>query len=373
MSDFKLPPVSTLMGTTLPNYFRALKRSQIERKFYLKVVITFLIVLIATPFRWLDKLIYTGKIRRYKMQEPPLFVLGHWRSGTTLMHNLLCQDPQAGYLTTNHSVFPHHLSSRRIFENLMRIAMPERRPADNVKLSVKFPQEDEFTIGNTHHMCYYYWWYFPKCYKEYYEKYVRFQGQSQNENDQWITSFRGLVTKSLIDTNGVRAVFKNPVMTGRVNTLLEAYPNAKFIYMYRNPIEVFLSSQRFFMGVVKTLWFHEVDQDFIDEMILDIFAKIIHDFDEQKKAIPKENYYEIRFEKFQENPFEHLKDIYEYFGYENFKEAVPYFRSYIGEQKEHKVTKHQIKRRQLDSILTRWAFAMEKWKYDIPENLEIVD
>ena len=34
------------------------------------------------------------RIRSAKLKEPPLFVLGHWRSGTTLLHELLMLDPR---------------------------------------------------------------------------------------------------------------------------------------------------------------------------------------------------------------------------------------------------------------------------------------
>jgi hypothetical protein len=373
MAEFKIPPISTLMGTTLLNYFKALATGHIEPRHYLKVVLTFLIILIATPFRWWEYLTYNHRVREYKLQEAPLFILGHWRSGTTLMHNVLCQDPAAGYLTTYHSLFPHHLSSRWLFENLMKVTMPDRRPADNVKLSVKYPQEDEFTIGNIHHLCYYYWWYFPEKYRELYDKYVRFKGISSEDHLRWVNSFKDLVKKSLMDTGGTRAVFKNPVMTGRVSFLVEAFPDARFIYMYRNPIEVFLSSRRFFMRVVETLWFHEVDEEFIDEMILDVYEMLLKDFQEQKNLIPEKNYIEIRFEDFQKDPFGHIKEVYHFFGLENFEKATPYFKSYLGEQKAHKTTKHKIHRSQLEKITTRWGFAMKQWKYDIPENLEIID
>jgi hypothetical protein len=194
----------------------------------------------------------------------------------------------------------------------------------------------------------------------------------QDQRIKWTRSFKKLVTKALIDTNGVRAVFKNPVMTGRVPVLLEAFPDARFIYMYRNPIEVFLSSKRFFTKVVETLWFHEVDNEFIGEMILEIYVRILEDFEKQKSMIPKQNYYEIRFEEFQENPFEHLKKIYRFFGYDNFEDAAPYFKAYLGEQKAHKTTQHVIQSAQLDRVLDRWGFAMKAGKYDIPENLKII-
>ena len=36
----------------------------------------------------------------------PLFILGHWRSGTTHMHNLLGKDPNHTYPTLWQVIFP---------------------------------------------------------------------------------------------------------------------------------------------------------------------------------------------------------------------------------------------------------------------------
>src|SRR6187549_3845471 len=107
MSEFKIPPISTLIGSNLINFVRVLRNGgRIAPQSYFKLVLTLGIILISSPFHIWEFLYYRNKIRRYKFEKEPLFILGHWRSGTTLMHNLLCSDPEAGYLSTYHSVFP---------------------------------------------------------------------------------------------------------------------------------------------------------------------------------------------------------------------------------------------------------------------------
>jgi hypothetical protein len=146
MSDrLKLPPVSTLLGSTWKNFRTVLKNQPIDPEYKGKILLTSLVVLIATPFHHWENLIYSRKrLSRVTFDKPPLFILGHWRSGTTLLHNMLCQDPDSSYVTTYQSVFPNNLASKAVFRTLMKIAMPDRRPADNMKLDVSLPQEDEF-------------------------------------------------------------------------------------------------------------------------------------------------------------------------------------------------------------------------------------
>ena len=53
--------------------------------------------------------------------EPPLFILGHWRHGTTHLHNLLAQDPQFAYPTLYQTLYPRtFLTTERLVPRLGR-------------------------------------------------------------------------------------------------------------------------------------------------------------------------------------------------------------------------------------------------------------
>jgi len=202
MAEFKLPPISTLAGSSFSNFVKALNSGKVEFRYFPKVLLTGLIILIGTPFRWIEYLIFSSKIKKYKFTEEPIFILGHWRSGTTLLHNLLCQDPRAGFLTTYHSLFTHHLASKWLFKSFMRAAMPKKRPVDNVALSVDYPQEDEFAIGNINPWSYYYFWYFPRNNVQFYEKYVRFHQVPKEVKKKLERRLSASYHKSLVKHSG---------------------------------------------------------------------------------------------------------------------------------------------------------------------------
>ncbi|MEO8269188.1 MAG: sulfotransferase, partial [Aureliella sp.] len=42
----------------------------------------------------LQSLFHGRRIRETQITAPPIFILGHWRSGTTLLHEMLVGDPQ---------------------------------------------------------------------------------------------------------------------------------------------------------------------------------------------------------------------------------------------------------------------------------------
>jgi len=168
MNQFKIPPISTLLGSTFRNYFKILGQGRVIPNYYLKIFLTTLVVLIATPFHFWENMFFYRKLKNFKFEKPPLFILGHWRSGTTLLHNMLTKDPSAGYMTTYQGVFPNNLTSKWLFRTFMKINMPDRRPSDGVKLDVNFPQEDGFAFSNSQWNEYYNFFYFPLNYKLYF-------------------------------------------------------------------------------------------------------------------------------------------------------------------------------------------------------------
>ena len=372
MGNFKLPPISTLSGTTLVNFFRVIRNEHIAPKYYFKLFLSILIILIATPFHLWEKVYFSKKLKKTEFKKPPVFILGHWRSGTTLLHNMLCQDPEAAYLTTYQSVFPNNLASKWLFGTFMRINMPEKRPSDNVKLHINYPQEDEFAFSNVNPHTYYKFFYFPTDYKRIYEQSIYHKGLSEHEKEKWFDDYKTLLKKALINTGGERLIVKNPVNTARVKNLLELYPDAKFLYIYRNPITVYLSTEKFFKNLFPTLQLQEIDEKFIEEMIFDTYKKLINDYLEQKSLIPAENLYELRFEDFEQAPLTYLRKIYEKLYDDDFTSAEEYFRKYIDSQKSYKKNKYKIERAKIEIIKRHFGKYMELYGYDIPDDIEVV-
>ena len=371
MDEFKIPPVSTLIGSTFKNYLKILKQGHIAPKYYFKIFLTTLVVLIATPFHIWENIVFNKKLRNFKFKKPPLFILGHWRSGTTLLHNMLTKDPSAGYMTTYQALFPNNLTSKWLFRTFMKINMPDKRPSDGVALNINFPQEDEFAFSNSQWNAYYNFFYFPKQFKEFYEKSVHHKNLTKKEIELWYKNYDKLIKKALIDTNGVRVIFKNPVNTARIDKLLKLYPDAKFLYIYRNPYTVFYSTQRFFHQLNPTLWLHKVDKKFIDNMIFDVYEWLQDDYLKYKSLIPKENLIELRFEEFEKNPVKEMENIYTNLLNEDFAKVQPYFSDYFKTQKGHRKNKYMVEADEIELIRKHFEKYIKLYKYDLPSDITI--
>ena len=93
--------------------------------------------------------VYGRRIDAVKLAEPPVFILGHWRAGTTFLHELLIRDPAHTYATTYQCFAPHHfVLSEHLVTPWTGLFVPERRPMDNMAAGWDRPMEDEFALEN---------------------------------------------------------------------------------------------------------------------------------------------------------------------------------------------------------------------------------
>ena len=369
---FLLPPA---VGYSFKVLYYLFANHMISLRFLLRTVITLLINLINWPFRAYEKLFINTKYAGNKIQKDPVFIVGHWRSGTTHLHNILCQDPQMAYVTTFQSVFPDTLFNkvgRFIFEGFARILIPGTRKGDNVILGTSLPQEEEFAIGDKTAISFYYFWMFPRSLKKFYDQCIRFKGIDKDKINSWKKDYELLITKALHNTNRERFLSKNPPNTGRIEVLLEMFPNAKFIHIHRNPVEVYLSTQNFFNKMLPHLQLQSIDPLKLEEDIILLYKDIMQDYLKQREMIPTRQLAEISFEELEKNPKLCIKNLYNSLGLSGYQKSESYFESYLDSKKSYQKNKHHITAKMIHKIETEWGFAMKEWSYDVPEHIEII-
>jgi hypothetical protein len=59
-----------------------------------------------TVLRLFQESWYSDRLERIRIRNAPLFIIGHWRTGTTLLHELLILDPRHSYATTYECLDP---------------------------------------------------------------------------------------------------------------------------------------------------------------------------------------------------------------------------------------------------------------------------
>jgi hypothetical protein len=92
--------------------------------------------------------VHGRSISRVELNARPLFVLGHPRTGTTLLHTLLALDVETfGSCSTFCVGFPSSFLWFETFRGLFSSMVPPTRPMDDMPLSMDTPQEDELATN----------------------------------------------------------------------------------------------------------------------------------------------------------------------------------------------------------------------------------
>ena len=168
--NFDNLPVNTLVGADRKTFERATRGKVIDAEYRRKFAVTRSVRRMLDPFYGINERRYEVMKDEMSMQ-PPVFILGHWRSGTTFMHNVFSCDDSFGCCSTYQTVFPHlMLWGRPFFKRCMSIVMPSERPTDSMELGVDLPQEEEFALSNMTACSHYHFWMFPRHMAEYRDK-----------------------------------------------------------------------------------------------------------------------------------------------------------------------------------------------------------
>jgi len=297
----------------------------------------------------------------------PVFVVGHWRSGTTFVHQSLCHDPAFGYVSTFQSIAPDWflIGGTRI-KHLLSRAVPRTRMMDNVTLSLDDPQEEEFAVAQASALSFYHQWAFPRNARRYFERYALFEGVPESVVRQWQEVYLGILRKAAWRAGRKRLALKNPVNMVRIRPLLELFPDAKFIHVYRNPYTVFLSTRHFFHRVLAVTQLQRIDHDEIEANILWFYEKMVGGFLAAKSLIPPRNLVEVRFEDFEAHPMAEMRRVYDCLELPGFDAAESRFRDYFASLAGYEKNRYDLDEDAVGKVERHWQFAVRQWGYERP-------
>ena len=363
--EFDKLPINTLVGANWKTFKEVTANKTIDKglrnKFYLTKSVCRLLSLLQ-PF---EDARYR-KMADQPLEMDPVFILGHWRSGTTFMHNVFSCDKHFGYNTTYQTVFPNlMLWGQPFFKKNMSILMPDKRPTDDMELKVDLPQEEEFALANMMPYTYYNFWFFPKHTLDYCERYLLFNTITEEERKIFMDTFRKLIKISLWNTKGTQFLSKNPPHTGRIKTLVEMFPNAKFIYLMRNPYTVFESTRSFFTNTIQPLRLQDITNEQIESNVLEIYRRLYDKYEEEKHLIPEGNLVEVKFEDFEQDAFSMTEDIYKRLDLPGFQESKAEIEKYLGKKKGYKKNQYKYNDRTVKLVEENWEKALKQWGYQL--------
>jgi omega-hydroxy-beta-dihydromenaquinone-9 sulfotransferase len=278
-------------------------------------------------FAW-DDLFY----KEYQQQKlaQPVFIIGNPRSGTTFLHRLLAKDEwNFSYIRMWEVIFAPSITQRKLVWFFKKIDDTLGGLIQNTLLKLEKrtwlanpihpiglleAEEDEgilFSLWETIFTSVV----FP--HPDLVRKYAYFDKQVPHPERRKIMQFYRSCLRRHLFARGSDKKFlsKNPTFSPKVDSLYEFFPDAKIIYLVRNPLETVPS----IISWMSYQWkqFTDPAENYLFKDYLLELAKEWYEYPlERLSRAPEESYTIVCYDDLVQKPRQIVREIYEKFGFE---------------------------------------------------------
>lgn len=313
----------------------------------------------------LQELMFGRYIRQTRIETPPVFIVGHWRSGTTLLHELLHLDSRFATPNTYQCMAPHHtMVTESFFSNYMGWLLPKQRPMDNMAAGWQRPQEDEFAILALGAPTPYARMAFPNDEPADYAELLNLDETSPRDLERFqaaLTWFMQLIT---LQTKQKQLLLKSPPHTGRIGHFARWFPGAKFIHIARHPFSLFPSTTRLWQSLDDVQGLQVARHKHLDEYVFSCLERMYRGYNKQRTEIPAGDLYELKYEDLVKDPVGQCERIYSQLNLGNFEPVRDQIAAYMQSQKDYQTNKHQLDEATQAEIRRRWAGYFKRFGYE---------
>ena len=348
---------------------RLFAAGSIPAKGILLLVLFYLSLILVMPLTFLQFLFYSQKIKRTAITKQPVFILGHYRSGTTYLHKLIAVDGRFGFISyydiicpNSSLLFGHCLKvTWQFIVNKLKIKTPF---FNNTIPSLDDPAEEERFLVNKGSAYTDYWRFvFPLCWS-------RWQTCSQQCIDQryfqhWRKEYLGLLKLATYKHKGKQLLLKSPPNMERIKYLLKIFPQAKFIYISRNPYHVFYSMCNLWQKAIRKFCLQSISDKQIEEIIFSDYSAMLERYETDKMSIPEGNLIEVRYEELESSPLAVLKKIYTTLNIPAFETVKGRLIRQLQKEKQYSKFKYEYDAETFKKVYKRWGKYIDQWKENV--------
>lgn len=294
----------------------------------------------------------------------PLFIVGLPRSGTTLLHSLLAEDPDHRAPLTWEVMEPspptrqdEHGRIRRAQKNLAWLrrlaptfpqvhALGAELPQECVSLmSVSFMSDQFDTMFNVPS---YRGWFFQRDLTPAYAWHRRFLQQLQQRR------------------SGTRWILKAPAHMFALPTLLSVYPDACFVQAHRAPLET-IASVSSLITILRRVFSDDVDPAEIGRDALHYWHETLTKFLHARETLPAERIFDLSYLEIRRDPIAAVRSVYEHFGWNFSHQAATRMRTMLANQpsEEHGQHRYELAQFGLDAVDAAELFAPYCEQFDL--------
>lgn len=297
-----------------------------------------------------------------RIEADPIVILGHWRSGTTLLHELLACDDQLCPPTTAQCACPSHfVLSEQFAQDWLGFLLPERRPMDAMRMGYERPQEDELALCNLGLPSP--WWMvaFPNepppdpCYAD-------LEAVPETERRRWVRTWTDFLRHIQFEHRG-RLVLKNPLHTYRVPLIREVFPQADFVHIVRDPYDLVPSCLHFWRRMFDQYGLQRATCAQLETQVLESITAMDARLTATWHTIPDRRRLRVRYEDLAADPLGVLTMVYEHFGWPGSDRACAGWETYLAAHRDYQRNTHTIDERLRTRITEHLADVRVRYGY----------
>ncbi|OBB88472.1 hypothetical protein A5760_23795 [Mycobacterium colombiense] len=309
----------------------------------------------------LQKIVFDRRVAETVITDPPIFIIGHWRTGTTLLHELLVLDDRYVGPTGFECVAPQHFLLTERLAPLAGFMVSKHRAMDNMDSSLHHPQEDEFVWIMQGQPSPYLTLAFPNRPPEH-ERYLDLEHLSPRELEAWKRLLFQFVQR-LFFRHRKTVVLKNPNHSFRIKVLLDIFPEAKFIHIIRDPYVVYPSSIHLVKSLSRVHSLQRPTFEGLDERVLATYVDLYRKVDEGRELVGPARFYELRYEDLVADPEGQLCRLYEHLGLGRFEQYRPRLRQYLADHADYETNSYDLTSEQCKIVTERLGEVIDRYGY----------
>jgi hypothetical protein len=302
---------------------------------------------------------------------PPIVIIGQARTGTTILHDLLAQDPANRLPLTWETDRPLPPPETATFGTDPRIAESQAL-LEGVELVIPgfqamhpmgalLPQECvRMTGGDFRSMI------FPTQYRV--PSYARWLIDDADMASAY--AYHRIFLQHLQSRHpAARWVLKSPGHLWCLSALLEEYPNALLVQTHRDPLRI-VASLTSLMSTLRRLGSDDISQaDIAAEWAEHLVTGIDRSVDAREKGIvPADRVVDVQFRAFMEDPFTTIREIYDRLGLELSDESEQRMRAFLADNTTEKHGGHHYTFADTELDMGEWRERTRRYQefFDVP-------
>ncbi len=301
---------------------------------------------------------------------PPIFIVGHWRSGTTYLHELMATDAAFVTPTYLHTFAVDYSIRIGRFIRRLSVFLPAKRPMDDLDAGWDRPQEDEFGILGTGAPSPYEVMLFPNDRSGALPN-LDVEAMPPAEQQAWRDAVVRVMKQVAYAAGeadpGVERMMllKSPTHTARIGTLKKMFPDARFIHVTRDPFALFASSEHLWRRMFQTQGFQKPIYDgalALPAFINATMHALYRDFDGDVGALADGQFAETRYEDLARDPAGEVSRLRQELGLPEGDSAA--LQRHLADVRGHRRNRFALDDETARTIRKEWRWYFDRFGYD---------